>query len=110
MLLFFHIAYFPKTTVDTLIEDIFLYNMIIWDLCKREPIISKMPFSLRGAVMPGPRLPYVGPCCFELAILTTVTPSLASVAVDTYRFRDVSNIGYFLGRMRAVFQVRYNAS
>ena len=30
---FFHIAYFPKTTVDTLIEDIFLYNMILWDLC-----------------------------------------------------------------------------
>ena len=33
MLNFFHIAYFPKTNVDTLIEDIFLYNMILWDLC-----------------------------------------------------------------------------
>ena len=33
MLIFFHIAYFPKTTVDTLIEDMFLYNMIVWDLC-----------------------------------------------------------------------------
>ena len=31
--LFFHIAYFPKTTVDMLIEDIFLYNMVLWDLC-----------------------------------------------------------------------------
>ena len=33
MLIFFHIAYFPKTTIDKLIEDIFLYNMILWDLC-----------------------------------------------------------------------------
>ena len=33
MLIFFNIAYVPKTTVDTLIEDIFLYNMILWDLC-----------------------------------------------------------------------------
>ena len=31
--IFFHIAYFPKTTVDKLIEDILLYNMILWDLC-----------------------------------------------------------------------------
>ena len=52
MLIFFHIAYFPKTTVDSLIEDLFLYNMILWDICKHEPIISKMPFSLRGAIMP----------------------------------------------------------
>ena len=35
-----------------LIEDIFLYNMIIWDLCWREPIISKTPFFLIGVVMP----------------------------------------------------------
>ena len=33
MLIFFHIAYFPKTTVDKVIEDIFIYNMILWDLC-----------------------------------------------------------------------------
>ena len=31
--IFFHISYFLKTTVNTLIEDSFLYNMIIWDLC-----------------------------------------------------------------------------
>ena len=30
---FFHTSYFLKTTVNTLIEDIFLYNMILWDLC-----------------------------------------------------------------------------
>ena len=57
MLIFFQIAYFPKTTVDTLIEDIFLYNTILWDLCYREPIISKKPISLRGAVMPQVILP-----------------------------------------------------
>ena len=34
MLIFFsHCIYFPKTTVDKLIEDIFLYNMMLWDLC-----------------------------------------------------------------------------
>ena len=49
---FFHISYFLKTTVNTLIEDILIYNMILCDLCYREPIISKIPFSLRGAVMP----------------------------------------------------------
>ena len=55
MLIFFlQIAYFPETTVSTLIEDIFLYNTILWDLCYREPIISKKPISLRGAVMPQP--------------------------------------------------------
>ena len=32
MLIFFHIAYFPKITVTTLIEDIFVYNMSLWDL------------------------------------------------------------------------------
>ena len=26
-------SYFLKTTVNTLIEDIFLYDMILWDLC-----------------------------------------------------------------------------
>ena len=26
-------SYFLKTTVNTLIEDIFLYNMVVWDLC-----------------------------------------------------------------------------
>ena len=26
-------SYFLKTTVNTLIEDIILYNMILWDLC-----------------------------------------------------------------------------
>ena len=26
-------SYFLKTTVNTLIEDIFLYNIILWDLC-----------------------------------------------------------------------------
>ena len=31
--IFFHISYFLKTTVNTLIEDIILYNMILWDLC-----------------------------------------------------------------------------
>ena len=29
---FVHFSYFLKTTVNTLIEDIFLYNMILWDL------------------------------------------------------------------------------
>ena len=33
MQLFFHISFCLKTTVNTLIEDIFLYNMILWDLC-----------------------------------------------------------------------------
>ena len=27
------IAYFLKTTVNTLIEDMFLYNMVLWGLC-----------------------------------------------------------------------------
>ena len=31
--IFFHISYFLKTAGNTLVEDIFLYNMIIWDLC-----------------------------------------------------------------------------
>ena len=45
---FLHIAYFPKTTVDTLIEYyIFLYNMILWDLCSN-PSYPKCPSSLRG--------------------------------------------------------------
>ncbi len=52
MHIFFNISYFLKITVNTLIEDIFLYNIILRDLCYREPVIFKMPFSLRGAVMP----------------------------------------------------------
>ena len=33
MHIFFYLSYFLKTTVNTLIEDIILYNMILWDLC-----------------------------------------------------------------------------
>ena len=53
MLIIFHIAYYPKTTVDTLIEDLFLYNMILWDLCvSANPSYPKCPALLEGPSCP----------------------------------------------------------
>ena len=47
MLIFFHIAYFLETTVDRLIEDIFLYNMILWDLCNYLTCTRRSTWTLR---------------------------------------------------------------
>ena len=52
--IFFHIAYFPKTNIDTFIEDIFLYNMILLDI-SANPSYPKCPSPLEWPSWP--RLP-----------------------------------------------------